>query len=118
MANKDLRSLKFGGDIYRVPKPVAKTSAMTQQVGVDSDGKLWTAPSSSGGSGGTTDHSALSNRDATGQHPISAITNLQSTLDGKLAVSQGTSKSGQFLVVGSDGKITTMTLQTWQGGSY
>lgn len=35
-------------------KPVAKTSAMTQSVGVDSSGKLYTAPSSGGSGGGAT----------------------------------------------------------------
>lgn len=36
-------------------KPVAKTSAMTQSVGVDANGLLYTAPgSSSGGGGGAT----------------------------------------------------------------
>ena len=38
---------------------------------------------SGGGSGGTTVHNELTGRDAIGCHPISAITNLQSTLDGK-----------------------------------
>jgi len=36
-----------------------------------------------GGGGGTSDHSQLSNRDAANQHPVSAITGLQSALDGK-----------------------------------
>lgn len=90
MATKQLKSLKFGADTYTVPAPVSKTSAMTQPVGVDSDGKLYTAPSGTGG--GTT--------------------------SGGVPVSQGTNKAGQFLVVGSDGNVTTMTLATWQGGSY
>jgi hypothetical protein len=34
-------------------------------------------------SGGTSDHNQLVNRDQTGQHPIGAITDLQTTLDGK-----------------------------------
>ncbi len=33
--------------------------------------------------GGTTDHAQLTNRDAANQHPISAITDLQTTLDNK-----------------------------------
>lgn len=36
-----------------------------------------------GGGGGTSDHRQLSNRDAANQHPISAITGLQSALDDK-----------------------------------
>lgn len=93
MANKPLNSINFGGsNTYTVPNPVSKTSAMTQQVGVDSDGKLWTAPSSGGGSGGTSGN--------------------------YVPLNQGYSNSGKFLVVGSDGNVTTMTLQAWQGGSY
>lgn len=37
-----------------------------------------------GGSGGTTDHSKLRNRDSSDQHPISAITNLSNTLSRKM----------------------------------
>lgn len=37
----------------------AKTDAMTQAVGIDSDGKLYTTP---GGGGGTSDYDALTNR--------------------------------------------------------
>lgn len=33
--------------------PVNKTSSMTQEVGVDTEGRLWTSPGSGGGSGGT-----------------------------------------------------------------
>lgn len=36
---------------------------------------------SGGGSGGTTDHRALINRDADDQHPIKAITGLQDKLN-------------------------------------
>lgn len=36
-----------------------------------------------GGSGGTSDHSKLSNRDAADQHPMKAITGLEAALDGK-----------------------------------
>ena len=90
MANKPLNSINFGGsNTYTVPNPVSKTSAMTQQVGVDSNGKLWTAPSSGGG-----------------------------TSVNYVPLNQGSSNSGKFLVVGPDGNVTTMTLQAWQGGSY
>ena len=37
---------------------------------------------------------------------------------GAVAVAQGVGHAGEFCVVGSDGNITTMTLSTWQGGSY
>lgn len=47
--------------------PDAKTSAQTQPVGVDSNGKLWTAP---GGQGGTTDYEQLSNRPSINGHTL------------------------------------------------
>lgn len=37
---------------------------------------------------------------------------------GAVAVNQGVSHAGEFVVVGSDGNITTVTLATWQGGSF
>jgi hypothetical protein len=40
-----------------------------------------------GGGSGTTDHAALSNRSASAQHPMSAITGLVAALDGKAPVS-------------------------------
>lgn len=44
------------------------------------------AVQSGGGSGGTSDHRQLTNRDANNQHPMSAITGLQSALAGKQPV--------------------------------
>lgn len=57
---------------------------------------------------GSNDHNELLNRGAANQHPISAITNLQQTLDGKANNQFGKEKAGQFLIVGDDGKITTV----------
>lgn len=37
---------------------------------------------------------------------------------GAVAVAQGVAHAGEFCVVGSDGNITTVTLATWQAGSY
>lgn len=37
---------------------------------------------------------------------------------GAVAVAQGVAHAGEFVVVGSDGNVTTVTLATWQGGSY
>ena len=48
----------------------------------------------SGGGGGTTDHADLTNRDATDQHPIGAITNLWSTLASKAEASHTHQISG------------------------
>jgi hypothetical protein len=39
-------------------------------------------------------------------------------ISGKLDKSQGVEHAGEFCVVGSDGNITTVTMQIWQGGSY
>lgn len=36
----------------------------------------------------------------------------------KLDNNLGISEAGKFLVVGNDGAVTTMTLATWQAGSY
>ena len=37
---------------------------------------------------------------------------------GAVAVAQGVSHAGEFVVVGSDGNITTVTMSVWQGGSF
>ena len=92
--------------------PAAKTSSMTQPVGVDADGKLWTAPS--GGSGSVTVDGALSD---TSENPVQNKV-VKAALDAKLAANQGAANAGKFLVVGSDGVVAPVTMQTWQGGSY
>lgn len=46
-------------------KPVEKTSAMTQSVGVDANGLLYTAPGSSGGGGATITIKTWTEADAT-----------------------------------------------------
>lgn len=77
-----MRTISFDGEtVYTVPRPVEATPEMTQPVGVDDEGRLFTEPG--GGGGGTSDHSQLSNRDAADQHPVSAITGLQTALNGK-----------------------------------
>lgn len=37
---------------------------------------------------------------------------------GAVAVSQGVAHAGEFVVVGSDGNITTVTMTAWSGGNY
>lgn len=59
--------------------PVEKTDEMTQEVGRDAEGKLYTRPGS--GSGGTSDHRELDHLDAPDQHPITAVTGLRTELD-------------------------------------
>lgn len=36
----------------------------------------------------------------------------------RLAANQGTANAGKFMVVGSDGIVAPVTMQTWQGGNY
>lgn len=45
-------------------------------------------------------------------------TTARTSLENKLDKAQGTSNAGKFLVVGSNGNITTVTLTEWSGGSY
>lgn len=39
-------------------------------------------------------------------------------ISGKLDKAQGAANAGKFLVVGSDGNITTVNMTAWQGGSF
>ena len=67
------------GDTYTLPiagstqlggvQPTSKTDAMTQSVGVDAAGALWTAPGGSGGSGGESSGEYSSDVLATGVIP-------------------------------------------------
>lgn len=54
-------------DVLGGVKPVSKTSDMTQSVGVDSDGRLYTAPGGSGSSDGSTTISTKSDSWYTGK---------------------------------------------------
>ena len=40
------------------------------------------------------------------------------TMSGYVPTAQGVANAGKFLVVGSDGNVTLVTLAAWQGGSY
>lgn len=83
----------------------AKSSSMTQEVGIDENGKLWSVPGSGGGGG---DHSTLTNRDIADQHPISSITNLSSELTGKISKSAQAAKDStmtQAVGIDSNGKL-------------
>lgn len=83
----------------------AAPAGMTTQEVYKSGGKLVTA---AGGGGGTADHRLLTNRDAAGQHPISAITGLQTALDGLLPMSAGADHpitGDLYMAVGSSKRI-------------
>lgn len=99
--------------------------------------------SHSGGSGGTDDYRDLSNKpkingvelngnktsdvlgladkilfDALGQTVTQLSTRMTNVESGKLNKNQPSGSAGDFLVLDSNKNITTMTLQTWQGGNY
>ena len=80
--------------------PVDKTSAMTQPVGRDDDGKLWTEPPPEA----TIDHRDLTHRDAADQHPISAVTGLEDALAGK-------QPAGNYLTEESDPTVPAWAKQ-------
>ena len=82
-------------------------------LGSNGSGFIIGAGGASGGSG-TTDHSALSNRDLADQHPISAITNLQSGLDAKIDVADRGVANG-VASLNASGLIpaSQLSLSTW-----
>ena len=49
---------------------------------------------------------------------VPTTTQMQTGLAAKLNNNFGASEAGKFLVVGSDGQITAVTMQQWQAGSY
>lgn len=75
------------GEAFEFIQP-PKTASIGQALlvkSIDETGKPteWETGEVTGGTGGTNDHSKLSNRDAADQHPIGAITGLEAALDGK-----------------------------------
>lgn len=76
-----------------------------------------------GGGGSVTVDAAIS---ASSENPVqnkaiaAALENKAdaSALTGKVSVSQGTENAGKFLIVGSDGNVSTVAMTAWQGGSY
>lgn len=67
----------------------------------------------SGGATTTVDN-ALS---ATSENPVQNKV-VTSALSAKLNLNQGAESAGKFMVVGSDGVVVPVTMQTWQGGNY
>lgn len=90
MANKPLVSIKFPdlADTYTIP---AASSVAPSMDGTASAGSATTYARA--------DH----------VHP---------TDTSRLAANQGAANAGKFLVVGSDGVVAPVTMQTWQGGSF
>ena len=86
----------------------AKTTGMTQPVGIDENGKLWTTPG-----GGSTAEDVTYN-------PSTTYTSgtVGAALKGKVERNFGVAHAGEFLVVGDDGMVTSEELSVWAGGSY
>ena len=75
-----------GSDGYSPEVTIAEITGGHRVTITDRDhpsGQSFDVLDGQGGSGGTTDHRQLSNRDADNQHPMSAITGLSSALAGK-----------------------------------
>lgn len=75
------------GEAFEFIQP-PKTARIGQALlvkSVDENGKPteWETGEVTGGTGGTSDHRKLSNRDAADQHPIAAITGLEAAMAGK-----------------------------------
>ena len=106
MANVPLKSLKFPGlsDTYTVPQSAS-------DIGL-----------------GNVDNVQQYSASNPPPYPVTSVNGLTGAVTlsipataadvGAVAVAQGVGHSGEFLVVGSDGNVTTVTLSTWQGGSY
>ena len=43
---------------------------------------------------------------------------VDTAVSGRVSVAQGVGHAGEFLVVGSDGNVTTVTMTAWAGGSF
>lgn len=89
----------------------------------DPDISVWIDPDGGAAApgGGTTDHSALTNRDAADQHPISAITGLTEALE-QAAFGGGVTSVNEMtgdvtLTADSIGALGGKTVTYWSGGS-
>lgn len=138
MANKPLKSLTFPGltDTYTVAQPSSSTPADlgTAAAGSSDDfaraDHVHNKPTYSKSDVGLGNVDNVQQYSATNPppYPVSSVNgqtgavslSIPSTASdvGAVAVAQGVGHAGEFCVVGSDGNITTMTLSTWQGGSY
>ena len=138
MANKPLKSLTFPGlsDTYTVAQPSSSTPADLGTAAAGSSGDFARAdhvhnkPTYSKSDVGLGNVDDVQQYSATNPppYPVSSVNgqtgavslSIPSTASdvGAVAVAQGVGHAGEFLVVGSNGDVTTVTLSTWQGGSY
>lgn len=130
MANKPLVSITFPDlpDTYTIPQ---KTSDLTNDSGfVNASGAAAAAPVQSvngntgavtitvpaAASSGTPAMDGTASRGSSTQY--ARADHVHPTDTSRLAANQGTANAGKFMVVGSDGVVTPVTMQTWQGGSF
>lgn len=77
-------------------KQITSVDGDSIKVTAVTSGSLRTARLTTGGGSGTSDHTRLSNRDASDQHPISAITGLTSALASKASTSDIPTKTSDL----------------------
>lgn len=138
MASTPLKSLTFPGltDTYTVAQPSSSTPADLGTAAAGSSGDFARADHVHNKPTYTKSDVGLGNVDNVQQYsasnpppyPVTSVNNqtgavslsIPSTASdvGAVAVAQGVSHAGEFLVVGSNGDVTTVTLSTWQGGAY
>lgn len=108
--NIELYLANLAGESSRLPDvPTSKIERYLAKI-IENGG----SGGGGGGGGSVTVDSALS---GSSTNPVQNKV-VKAALDGKLATNQGTANAGKFMVVGSDGVVAPVTMQTWQGGSY
>ena len=111
-------------DVHNVPSGGGAGQVLRKASATDYDVE-WYTPSGGGG-GGIDPYDSNPAALGTASPGVSAyysrgdhVHQMPSASDvGAVAVAQGVAHAGEFVVVGSDGNITTVTMATWQGGNY
>ena len=126
MANKPLVSIEFPDlpDTYTIPQKtsdlqndsgfITASGAPVQSVNGQTGAVTITVPSAA--SSGTPAMDGTASRGSSAAY--ARADHVHPTDTSRLAANQGTANAGKFMVVGSDGVVTPVTMQTWQGGSY
>lgn len=85
--NVGVKTYSVKGTIVSKPSATDTTAVVEDEQGIQHAVKKVVDLSGGGGGGGVTVHNQLTDRDAAECHPISAIKDLQTTLDAKASVS-------------------------------